>query len=333
MAAPRSCSSLLFETLRASPCTRWVTRATGYSKSAAKPAARRGGFEPAHRGPARSRARAVDHVVVAAQLKDHQGQPLDPRVPGRCDCSRRPRSTPCGSRSSTRCSRTLGSSTCSAIPARTSAASSTPGSPGASSPIAGCRRRTARGRCCCRRAGVTRSTGPSRKSPPSSGNRRTATSWTTFRRWRPRAGGAQCRGTAAGPGRRDREAVRLPGPADRSGPAARPRAAVAAVAPYHLDAEAGQVAPECAPAGARLAEGVRAGAEINRFVSGKAPPLATPDAMQAHDAAGHTAAQVPAASRNQPCPCGSGLRYKQCHGRFADGTAAWARMPPPGRGG
>ena len=25
----------------------------------------------------------------------------------------------------------------------------------------------------------------------------------------------------------------------------------------------------------------------------------------------------PSASRNSPCPCGSGLRYKHCHGKLA----------------
>jgi preprotein translocase subunit SecA len=30
-----------------------------------------------------------------------------------------------------------------------------------------------------------------------------------------------------------------------------------------------------------------------------------------------TAAQVPRAGRNDPCPCGSGKKYKHCHGRLA----------------
>lgn len=25
---------------------------------------------------------------------------------------------------------------------------------------------------------------------------------------------------------------------------------------------------------------------------------------------------IPPASRNSPCPCGSGLKYKQCHGKI-----------------
>ncbi|MGV8822677.1 MULTISPECIES: SEC-C metal-binding domain-containing protein [Methylibium] len=28
-------------------------------------------------------------------------------------------------------------------------------------------------------------------------------------------------------------------------------------------------------------------------------------------------AEVPRAGRNDPCPCGSGKKYKQCHGRLA----------------
>jgi preprotein translocase subunit SecA len=29
------------------------------------------------------------------------------------------------------------------------------------------------------------------------------------------------------------------------------------------------------------------------------------------------AAQVPAVGRNEPCPCGSGKKYKFCHGALA----------------
>ncbi len=29
------------------------------------------------------------------------------------------------------------------------------------------------------------------------------------------------------------------------------------------------------------------------------------------------AAQVPRVGRNDPCPCGSGKKYKQCHGKLA----------------
>jgi preprotein translocase subunit SecA len=28
-------------------------------------------------------------------------------------------------------------------------------------------------------------------------------------------------------------------------------------------------------------------------------------------------AQVPKVGRNEPCPCGSGKKYKHCHGRLA----------------
>jgi len=29
------------------------------------------------------------------------------------------------------------------------------------------------------------------------------------------------------------------------------------------------------------------------------------------------AAELPKVGRNDPCPCGSGKKYKQCHGRLA----------------
>jgi preprotein translocase subunit SecA len=29
------------------------------------------------------------------------------------------------------------------------------------------------------------------------------------------------------------------------------------------------------------------------------------------------ALQVPKVGRNEPCPCGSGKKYKHCHGRLA----------------
>ena len=30
---------------------------------------------------------------------------------------------------------------------------------------------------------------------------------------------------------------------------------------------------------------------------------------------------IAAIARNAPCPCGSGRRYKDCHGRFGDGPS------------
>ncbi|HEX5863723.1 MAG TPA: SEC-C metal-binding domain-containing protein, partial [Casimicrobiaceae bacterium] len=30
-------------------------------------------------------------------------------------------------------------------------------------------------------------------------------------------------------------------------------------------------------------------------------------------------------ARNAPCPCGSGKRYKDCHGTLAPGAADWVR--------
>jgi preprotein translocase subunit SecA len=48
---------------------------------------------------------------------------------------------------------------------------------------------------------------------------------------------------------------------------------------------------------------------------------ATP-AMPAHRSAAASAAaalagEVPKVGRNDPCPCGSGKKYKQCHGKLA----------------
>jgi preprotein translocase subunit SecA len=42
------------------------------------------------------------------------------------------------------------------------------------------------------------------------------------------------------------------------------------------------------------------------------------DGSVSQDAAPATApAQMPRAGRNDPCPCGSGRKYKNCHGRLA----------------
>jgi hypothetical protein len=69
--------------------------------------------------------------------------------------------------------------------------------------------------------------------------------------------------------------------------------------------------------------------EINRFVEGKGQLLETSDPLAAGEFAESEAVQhppapgaattghTPATARNQPCPCGSGLRYKQCHGRLS----------------
>jgi preprotein translocase subunit SecA len=34
-------------------------------------------------------------------------------------------------------------------------------------------------------------------------------------------------------------------------------------------------------------------------------------------AAGAAVASMPRVGRNDPCPCGSGKKYKQCHGKLA----------------
>jgi hypothetical protein len=69
--------------------------------------------------------------------------------------------------------------------------------------------------------------------------------------------------------------------------------------------------------------------EINRFVAGKAQPLVVHDALPADEVATSAAprhlpapaspiaGKIRTAARNEACPCGSGRRYKQCHGRLA----------------
>ncbi|HEX8364407.1 MAG TPA: preprotein translocase subunit SecA [Allosphingosinicella sp.] len=48
------------------------------------------------------------------------------------------------------------------------------------------------------------------------------------------------------------------------------------------------------------------------------PPLTAPMAMPRPDLPGDLAAdEIPAVSRNAPCPCGSGQKYKHCHGAIA----------------
>lgn len=67
---------------------------------------------------------------------------------------------------------------------------------------------------------------------------------------------------------------------------------------------------------AALADGIAA------RVAGLAPPTAVP----ASQAAPATPAEV---GRNAPCPCGSGLRYKQCHGRIAATEESEAETDDP----
>jgi Flp pilus assembly protein TadD len=45
-------------------------------------------------------------------------------------------------------------------------------------------------------------------------------------------------------------------------------------------------------------------------------------------AAEQTAAQVPVVGRNDPCPCGSGKRYKHCHGALGTTSVAAPAAPP-----
>jgi hypothetical protein len=39
---------------------------------------------------------------------------------------------------------------------------------------------------------------------------------------------------------------------------------------------------------------------------------------------------VPRVGRNEPCPCGSGKKYKHCHGALTDPPCAAAPLPPRG---
>jgi preprotein translocase subunit SecA len=41
------------------------------------------------------------------------------------------------------------------------------------------------------------------------------------------------------------------------------------------------------------------------------------EAAEVQAAAAAAQPQGPIVGRNDPCPCGSGKKYKQCHGRFA----------------
>jgi hypothetical protein len=43
--------------------------------------------------------------------------------------------------------------------------------------------------------------------------------------------------------------------------------------------------------------------------------FASPQRAQAHPSAALGGTTVPKVGANQPCPCGSGKKYKQCHGR------------------
>ncbi len=61
-----------------------------------------------------------------------------------------------------------------------------------------------------------------------------------------------------------------------------------------------------------LAEVAAGDAEVH----GAAPGMAAPRSA-ASAAAAALAGEVPKVGRNDPCPCGSGKKYKQCHGKLA----------------
>jgi preprotein translocase subunit SecA len=56
----------------------------------------------------------------------------------------------------------------------------------------------------------------------------------------------------------------------------------------------------------RVRNVVESSSEGTRAVSGSASPGNGGGAVETHGKVG----------RNEPCPCGSGLKYKRCHGRY-----------------
>ena len=73
--------------------------------------------------------------------------------------------------------------------------------------------------------------------------------------------------------------------------------------------------PELAAAGAADAGGSR-GAARNPGRAGAGAELAL-GAIAAGMAGARVVADTPKVGRNDPCPCGSGKKYKQCHGKLA----------------
>jgi hypothetical protein len=78
-------------------------------------------------------------------------------------------------------------------------------------------------------------------------------------------------------------------------------------------AQARSLASACEMAASSLATRVAAGDQSRiksdiaaRLILRKEPPAAPPSAIPA----------LPTGSRNSLCPCGSGKKYKHCHGRF-----------------
>jgi uncharacterized protein YecA (UPF0149 family) len=57
----------------------------------------------------------------------------------------------------------------------------------------------------------------------------------------------------------------------------------------------------------------------------QAAPAAAPAPAAAAPALGTSQpvdpATIPVVGRNEPCPCGSGLKYRQCHGKKPDAQA------------
>jgi preprotein translocase subunit SecA len=66
-----------------------------------------------------------------------------------------------------------------------------------------------------------------------------------------------------------------------------------------------------APAGTPAADPNAAGAGNGNAPAAGAPAAAVPQPR----AGGSQPQHVPSAGRNDPCPCGSGQKYKKCHGK------------------
>ena len=97
-------------------------------------------------------------------------------------------------------------------------------------------------------------------------------------------------------------------------------AEIAALAPAFSDAIAlspqlASLVRNCAAMGQWLA----AEAIASRILAANAE---RPDAVRIRDEARAVLARGPAVGRNDPCPCGSGKRYKACHGALAGAAAA-----------
>jgi preprotein translocase subunit SecA len=77
---------------------------------------------------------------------------------------------------------------------------------------------------------------------------------------------------------------------------------------------------QVAAAGAGAAQGAVDGAEAESVQQVRRAPQQPPAAAERALASDSPVdpASIPVVGRNEPCPCGSGLKYRQCHGKKAD---------------